>query len=235
MAKTCRKNSCDAIISEILPRGDKLNKKAQEVNTALHELCESENQWIIKHQSFKSQYHLNRNTLHPNYKGPNMIGDNFKKFFNDWLINTRNFGGQNFADNMKKPGIHFDNSNLDEYDIGYLVTFTKEILNGKLLFCAVRLALKDKCVYSIDAVSATEMCGNADQDSYDDYDDDSINVSVSEHSSRDKVNANKSLSKLKEKTKKIFTRHSLIAQLNIINSLRNKFQINGISGPILTW
>ena len=171
MAKTCRKNSCDAIISEILPRGDKLNEKAQEVSTALHELCESENQWIIKHQSFKSQYHLNRNTPHPNHKGPNMIEDNFKKFFNDWLINIRNFGGQNFADNMKKSGIHFDNSNLDEYDIGYLVTFTEEILNGKLLFCAVRLALKDKCVYSIDVLSATEMCGNADEDSYDDYDD----------------------------------------------------------------
>ena len=72
---------------------------------------------------------------------------------------------------MKKSGIHFDNSNLDEYDIGYLVTFTEEILNGKLLFCAVRLALKDKCVYSIDVLSATEMCGNADEDSYDDYDD----------------------------------------------------------------
>ena len=37
LAKTCRENGCDTIISEILPRGDKLNKKSQEVNTALHE------------------------------------------------------------------------------------------------------------------------------------------------------------------------------------------------------
>ena len=49
LAKTCRGNGCDAIISEILPRGDKLNEKAQEVNTALNELCKSENLWIIKH------------------------------------------------------------------------------------------------------------------------------------------------------------------------------------------
>ena len=50
LAKICRENGCDAIISEILPRGDKLKEKAQEGNTVLHELCESENLWIIKHQ-----------------------------------------------------------------------------------------------------------------------------------------------------------------------------------------
>ena len=48
LAKTCRENRCDAIISEILPKGDKLNEKVQEANTALPELCESENSCIIK-------------------------------------------------------------------------------------------------------------------------------------------------------------------------------------------
>ena len=52
--KKWRKNGCNAIISEILPRGDKLIEKAKEVNTALHELCESENQRIIKHQNFSN-------------------------------------------------------------------------------------------------------------------------------------------------------------------------------------
>ena len=51
LAKTCRKNDCDTIITEILPRGDKLNKKTQEVNTTLHKLYESENLWIIKDRS----------------------------------------------------------------------------------------------------------------------------------------------------------------------------------------
>ena len=47
LAKTCRENGCDGIISEVLLRGDRLNEKAQEVNAALHELFDSENLWII--------------------------------------------------------------------------------------------------------------------------------------------------------------------------------------------
>ena len=81
LAKTCRENGCDGIISEVLLRGDRLNEKAREVNAALHELFESENLWIIKHQHFKPRYHLNRSKLHPNRKGTNMIEANFKKFF----------------------------------------------------------------------------------------------------------------------------------------------------------
>ena len=78
-AKTCRENSCDTIISEILPRIDKLNKKLQEVNTALHDQCESENLWIIEHQNVKTRYHLNRSKLYPNRKGTNRIEANFKR------------------------------------------------------------------------------------------------------------------------------------------------------------
>ena len=59
------------------------------------------------------------------------------------------------------------------------------------------IAVRVICVCSIDILLATEICGNAHEDlklsfgdSYDDYDNDSINVTVTEHSSRDKVNAN---------------------------------------------
>ena len=83
LAKTCRENGCDTIILEILPKGHKLNEKSQEVNTALHELCESQNLWIIKHQNIKPRYHLNRSKLHTNRKGTNLIEANFTKFFND--------------------------------------------------------------------------------------------------------------------------------------------------------
>ena len=83
LAKTCRENGCNTIIYEILPQGNKLNKEAQEVNTALHELCESENLWIIKHQKMKPRYHLNQSKFHPNRKGTNMIETNFKKCFSD--------------------------------------------------------------------------------------------------------------------------------------------------------
>ena len=80
---------------------------------------------------------------------------------------------------MNKPGLHFENSNLDEYDID-----------------------KDK---HADILPATEMSGNVHEDlnisfkdSFDDYDDDFLNVTVTEHSSRENVNANESLSKLKD-------------------------------------
>ena len=75
MAKTRKKNDCDAIISEILPRVDKLKEKAQEVKQ-----FKSENLWIIKHQNFKPRYRLNQRKFHPNRKGTNMIEANFKSF-----------------------------------------------------------------------------------------------------------------------------------------------------------
>ena len=63
----------------------------------------------------------------------------------------------------------------------------------------------DKRVCSTDIFPATERSGNAHKDlkisfkdSYDDYDDDFVNIAVTEHCSRDKVNANESLSKLKD-------------------------------------
>ena len=86
---------------------------------------------------------------------------------------------------MNKPEQNFENSNLNEYDIDRDKHADK------------RDSGKDKCVCSIDIFPAAKMSGNTHEDlmisfedSYDDYDDDSVNVSVTEHSSRDKVNAN---------------------------------------------
>ena len=118
---------------------------------------------------------------------------------------------------MSKPGLHFENSNLDEYDIDRDKHADKKDSG------------KDKCVCSIDFLSAIEMNGNAHEDlkisfedSYGDYDDDSVNVTVPEHFDRNKLNANESLSKLKDiKLKNINL--VIIAQLNI-NSLRNNFE-----------
>ena len=63
-----------------------------------------------------------------------------------------------------------------------------------------------------DVLPATEISDNAHEDlkisfedSYDDYDDDSINVTVTEHSSRENVNANESLTNLKDIKLKILT------------------------------
>ena len=89
---------------------------------------------------------------------------------------------------MNKPEQNFENSNLNEYDIDRDKHADK------------RDSGKDKCVCSIDIFPAAKMSGNTHEDlmisfedSYDDYDDDSVNVSVTEHSSRDRVNANGSV------------------------------------------
>ena len=87
---------------------------------------------------------------------------------------------------------------------------------------------KDECICPIDILPATEMSGNAHEevkisfeDSYDNYDDDSVNVAVTDHSSRENVYGNGSFSKLKDiKLKNI--NHVIAAQLNI-NSLQNNF------------
>ena len=85
---------------------------------------------------------------------------------------------------MNKPEQNFENSNLNEYD------------TDRDKHADKRDSGKDKCVCSIDIFPATKMSGSTHEDlkisfedSYDDYDDDSVNVDVTEHSSRDKVNA----------------------------------------------
>ena len=146
-----------------------------------------------------------------------MIEANFKMFLNDWLISRsiRHFSSPNFANNMNKSGLHFEDSNLNKYDTDRDKHADKK--DSGL----------DKCVCSADIFPVTEMSGNAHEDlkisfedSYDD-DDDSVNVTVTEHSSRRKVNATESLRKLKGIKLKNINR-VVIAQLQI-NSLRNKF------------
>ena len=49
-----------------------------------------------------------------------MIESKFKKFFNDLLVNISNFFNRNFCvciSSIDEPGLHFGNSNLDEYDV----------------------------------------------------------------------------------------------------------------------
>ena len=94
---------------------------------------------------------------------------------------------------MNKPGLHFENSNLDKITID-----TDKHADKKD-------SSKYKYVCSIDIFPATEISRNAHEDikilfedNYDDYDDDSVNFTVTENSSRDKVNANECLSKLKD-------------------------------------
>ena len=104
--------------------------------------------WIIKYQNFKHRYQTSIQIA----ISTNTIESSFKKFFNDCLINIWNFSSRNFANNIDKPGLHFENSNLDEHDIDRNRHADKNDIN------------KDKCICSIDILLATEMSGNAHED-----------------------------------------------------------------------
>ena len=77
-----------------------------------------------------------------------------------------------------------------------------------------------KCVCCTDILSAFKMSDNAHEesisfeDSYDDYEDNSVNVTVTEHSDRDSINANGSLNKLEDIKLKNVSR-VIIAQLKM--------------------
>ena len=86
LAKACWENGFDTIILEILPRGDRLNESVQEVNTASHELCGSDDLWIIGHQRVRPWYRLSWGKLHPGLKGTIMIEASFNFLFNGWLV-----------------------------------------------------------------------------------------------------------------------------------------------------
>ena len=90
---------------------------------------------------------------------------------------------------MNKRGLHFESSNLDEYH------------SDRDKHADKRDSGKDKCVCSIDILPAIEMSGNAHEDlkisfedSYDEYDNGSVNFDATGYSSKDKNNV--SLSKL---------------------------------------
>ena len=47
-------------LSEIVPRGDKLNEKVEEVNNLLEEPCNQKQMRLIKHSNINTKRHLNR-------------------------------------------------------------------------------------------------------------------------------------------------------------------------------
>ena len=77
VAVACKQTGWEVIISALLPRGDKFNDKAKEVNDSLKELCLSENVSLMEHRNFHARYHLNNSKLHPNREGSGILASNF--------------------------------------------------------------------------------------------------------------------------------------------------------------
>ena len=67
----------EVIISSILPRRDKLNVKAIEVNKFLFSFCSKKKLHCIDNSNIDPNKHLNNSGLHLNYEGTYVLGSNF--------------------------------------------------------------------------------------------------------------------------------------------------------------
>ena len=62
-AKPLKTEDNNVVLSAIVPRGDKLNGQAEEVNNLLEKSCNQKQMDLIKHSNINKR-HLNRNKLH---------------------------------------------------------------------------------------------------------------------------------------------------------------------------
>ena len=68
-AESLKTEDNNVILSAIVPRGDKLNEKAEEVNNLLEKACYQKQIGLIKHSNINTKRHLNRSKLHLNGYG----------------------------------------------------------------------------------------------------------------------------------------------------------------------
>ena len=81
LAKSMKTDSRNITISTIIPRGDKLNNKANEVNNFLMQLCRDCNILFTDHsKNINPHKHLNRSKLHFNFTGDRIFVDDIKRF-----------------------------------------------------------------------------------------------------------------------------------------------------------
>ena len=79
-AKSIKTDENSIVISSIVPRKDRLNNKAKEVNLHLKEKCEANNLSLIEHHNINPYRHINAKGLHLNNYGDNQLTKNFTRF-----------------------------------------------------------------------------------------------------------------------------------------------------------
>ena len=77
------------VASSILPRKDKFNSKAKEVNTHLQDICFSNHLPLITHRNINPYRHINVKGLHLNSYGDKQLTRNFINFIENC---QHNFG-----------------------------------------------------------------------------------------------------------------------------------------------
>ena len=80
----CAKSpTCDISIYDIIPRKDKHQHKAQEVNNHLKEMCTNKNINLIDHSKNIKHQHLNKSKLHLTKRGTNILSTIFVREISD--------------------------------------------------------------------------------------------------------------------------------------------------------
>ena len=79
-AKSVKTEENKVTVSNILPRKNKFNSKAKEVNTHLHDICSSNNLLLITYSNINPQRHINVKGLYLNSYGDKQLTRNFINF-----------------------------------------------------------------------------------------------------------------------------------------------------------
>ena len=79
-AKSIKTDENNIVISSIVPKKDRLNNKAKEVNLHLKEKCEANNLSLIETHNINPYRHINAKGLHLNNYGDNQLNKNFTRF-----------------------------------------------------------------------------------------------------------------------------------------------------------
>ena len=80
LAKSVNTDANKVAVSIILPRKNKLNSKAKEVNIHLKYICSSNNLSLITHNNTNSYHHINVKGLHLNICDDKQLTRNFINF-----------------------------------------------------------------------------------------------------------------------------------------------------------
>ena len=76
LAVSCKSDSNNILISGIVPRRDKLNAKAAQVNSFLKNECGKRNICFINNSNINPRYHCNQSGIHLNRSGTNRLIEN---------------------------------------------------------------------------------------------------------------------------------------------------------------
>ena len=80
LAKKAKSDVHKVAISDIMPRRDRYNKKAKQINDILKQSCVDENISFILHHGINPRLHLNGRGPHLNDKGSSCLANHFRNF-----------------------------------------------------------------------------------------------------------------------------------------------------------